>query len=75
MKSDLSNARFKSLEGDNQKCLKWTSDKSYTKSGPLNMVIVYSIYETLSNNRPFEKYFMKLGMSHEIRFFKYGPDT
>ena len=39
------------------------------------MVIVYNIYETLSNNRPFEKYFMKLGMSHEIRFFKYGPDT
>ena len=33
--------------GDNQECLKQTIEENHMESGPPNMVLVYSVYQTV----------------------------
>ena len=33
--------------GDNQECLKQTTEENHLESGPSNMILVYSVYQTV----------------------------
>ena len=74
----------KSSIGQNEKHLKWIFVKGHMKSGPSNMVLICSIYETRSNRKQSKMFIMNLKITkkikmdfhkrpHEIRSIKYCP--